>query len=129
MPKPKRPKIDANDGPLTNNPFAALMGGGEVSEPMDEIADSQPTSAEPSALDLRGKLVVRRQKKGQGGKTVTCVEGLSDPAHPDLLKPMKKALGCGGRVEGDVLILATGDHARVAAWFRAAGANQVVLGN
>ena len=136
MPK-KRSKIVADDGALTNNPFAALLGGdGGADSDADaeaEVADSDRLADEPApssgAVDLRGKLVVRRQKKGQGGKTVTCVEGLADAHHPALLKPMKKALGCGGRVEGDVLILATADHARVADWLRGAGAKTVILGN
>jgi translation initiation factor 1 len=55
--------------------------------------------------------VVRLERSGRGGKEVTVVEHLDIPAS-DLevwLKALKAALGCGGSVEGDALVL-QGDH-------------------
>ncbi|PRP90780.1 translation initiation factor Sui1 [Enhygromyxa salina] len=127
----KRPKITADTAPLTSNPFAglsALIPDAPAGEPAPSPIDEAPS--EPSVTpDLSGRLVVRRQKRGQGGKTVTCVEGLDPDLIPALLTRLKRELGCSGRVDGAVLVAGTGDHGRVASWLRAAGAARVVLGN
>jgi hypothetical protein len=49
-----------------------------------------PTKPAPGGLDLSraGKLIVRRERKGHGGKTVTVVDGLAgSPAALDALAP------------------------------------------
>lgn len=131
----KRPKIVADEAPLSFNPFAAL---GTPSAPETTEATGATEAPEPPAsseldtsaelAELRARLVVRRQKKGQGGKTVTCVEGLPAALRDALLPQIKRELGCSGRIEGEVVIAGTSDHARVADWLRRAGA-RVKLGN
>jgi translation initiation factor 1 len=57
------------------------------------------------------KVVVRLEKKGRGGKTVTIVEGLGLDAKQqhELLRSLKAALGTGGTVtEGGMEL--QGDH-------------------
>jgi translation initiation factor 1 len=55
--------------------------------------------------------VVRFERKGRGGKEVTCVEQLElTPAELERwLRELKQLLGCGGTLEGTVLVL-QGDH-------------------
>jgi translation initiation factor 1 len=122
----KRPKVTTDASPLTSNPFASLLPEGEAL-PAEPAEPAEPIMTEPAELD--GRLIVRRQKKGQGGKTVTCVEGLSEAALEALLPRLKRDLGCSGRVDGSMLVAGTGDHHRVAKWLRAAGAPKVLLGN
>lgn len=136
----KPEKVEPDVGPLTSNPFAALGLGNLPDAPTaDEPAgpSAAPSAAPPAAPpaldpthgDLAGRLVVRRQKKGQGGKTVTCVEGLPAARAVELLPRIKRSLGCSGRMDGSTLVVGTGDHARVAAWLGDEGATKVVLGN
>jgi len=51
------------------------------------------------------------ERQGRGGKEVTVVEqlGLSARALEEWLKALKQALGCGGTVDGEDLVL-QGDH-------------------
>ena len=81
--------------------------------------------------DLSGcaKLVLRRERKGRGGKTVTVIDGLPQRDLDELVRAMKKALGCGASVEGEALVL-LGDLAeRASDWLVARGARRVVVGN
>ena len=76
----------------------------------------QPAAAEPSPTPERGRLLLRRERKGRAGKTVTIVEGLA--LRPDALRSLcrqlRKALGCGASVEGQTLVL-QGDQRSAAA--------------
>lgn len=93
----------------THNPFAALAARKETlpappaEPPQDDPAP--PQDATPA------RAVLRLEKKGRGGKTVTLVTHLALP--PDALdtwcKDLRKELGCGGQVEGDALAF-HGDH-------------------
>ena len=57
-----------------------------------------------------GKFVVRKERKGRKGKTVTLVRtsGLSEAAIDDLARELRRSLGCGSSVEDDVIV-AQGD--------------------
>ena len=78
-----------------------------------------------------GKLVVRRERKGHGGKTATVVAGLDLPARDleRLARALRRALGCGASVDGDRLVVQGDQAPRVQAWLAAQGARRVVLGN
>lgn len=127
----KRTKITGDNDALSTNPFAAALGdlaGLPKTEP--ELEPSAPTEPEPEEpLDLGRRAIVRRQSKGQGGKTVTCVEGLPPETATEFVGRIKRELGCSGRIRDGVLILGTRDHARVGAWLRDAGVPRVTLGN
>lgn len=76
------------------------------------------------------KVVVRRERKGRGGKTVTFVEGvlLQGEALESFARDMKRALGCGATIEGGAVVL-LGDIAdRAAEWLSANGAPRVIRG-
>jgi translation initiation factor 1 len=80
-----------------------------------------------------GKLVVRRERAGRGGKTVTIVSGLGPWLSPiqreQLAKALRQALGTGSTMDGDDIVLQGAVSDRAAAWLRDQGARQVVIGN
>ncbi len=130
----KRTKITTDASALTSNPFAQLSvdvpDAPERAESSSTAAETTPSTPSPPApLRFGARVIVRRQKKGQGGKTVTCAEGLPPTTAQTLLPGLKRELGCGGRIDDDVLVLGTRDHQKVAQWLRDAGARNVKLGN
>ena len=115
---------------LGHNPFASLSGLSAPSRPEPapaEESDSSTTTAKTSPFP--NKLVLRREKTGRRGKTVTRISGLPADNLPELAKTLKKALGCGATVEGADLILLGSLVDRAAEWFSARGAAKVVRGN
>jgi translation initiation factor 1 len=100
-----------------NNPFGALRGGdppapeppaGGVSLPERKKAPEPPRAAAPAKKSPRpGGAVIRLERTGRGGKEVTVIErvGVSAADREKLLKRLKSALGCGGTIEGDSLVL------------------------
>jgi translation initiation factor 1 len=111
---------------LSHNPFASLAGK------RDELpaGDARPASARVEEQRGPARAVVRLERKGRGGKEVTVVEQLALPAAQlaEWLKALKGALGCGGAVEGDALVL-QGDHRpRVKELLEARGVRRVSVG-
>ncbi len=94
------------------------------------FAASAP-AAPPAAPGLTGKIVVRRERKGRGGKTVTLVSGVSlpPPALDALARDLRKALGTGATVEGPDIVVAGDQTDRLRIWLLAHGATKVVMGN
>lgn len=110
-----------------HNPFASLKDKLDLPrgpEPRDEPAREKDLPRGPA------RAVVRLERKGRGGKEVTVVEQLGLPAAAlrEWLKALKAALGCGGAVEGDALVL-QGDHReRVRALLEQRGVRRVSVG-
>ena len=107
--------------------------GVSVATPSTAPPPAPSATPVPGGLDLSraGKLIVRRERKGHGGKTVTVVDGLAGtPAALDALaRAMRKALGCGSWVEDSRVVL-QGDRPDAAvAWLTRCGARQVTRGN
>ncbi|MBV1860978.1 MAG: translation initiation factor [Nannocystaceae bacterium] len=133
----KKNKITGDNAALATNPFASALGGLagvelEATPAAKPEADPPPLksgSGDETPLDLGRRAVVRRQSKGQGGKTVTCVDGIPLATAKAFLPQLKKELGCGGRIQDEMLVLGTRNHARVADWLQAAGVPRVTLGN
>jgi len=120
----KKPKVDTGGGgKLTHNPFAALLPEGAAREPEPEPAEAPPA---PEGRTFAPKVVVRRETKGRGGKTVTRVSGIEAAHREALAGRMKKALGCGAVVEGEDVVLLGSLVDRAADWLEAAGAKRVV---
>lgn len=92
-----------------------------------------PAAREAETPDLArcGKVVVGRERKGHGGKTATVVAGLGLPARDldRLARALRRALGCGATVDGDLLVVQGDQATRVQAWLAAQGARRIVLGN
>lgn len=126
MAKKATPPAGAEAAPRLNSLAEALRARGL------QVAEVVPAVAPPVGPDLSrgGKVVVRRERKGHGGKTVTVVDGLALPPADleSLARRMRKALGCGSWVE-DGRVLLQGDRAPAAeTWLRANGARHVVRG-
>lgn len=104
----------------------ASVGKAALKDPVE--ADS-PIS--PQDLSGTGKMVLRVQRKGMGGKTVTMLacRGLASNQLGPLAKELRKGLGCGSRIEEDCIVL-QGDVAdRAARWLRDRGAKKIVGGS
>lgn len=105
-PKSKGGWTDQADTQL-NNPFAALQGLSVSSGEAEQAPEPTP-SADPSGdLATPKRAVIRFERKGRGGKTVTVVShlNLGEDALAAWSKKLRQALGCGGRVEGDEIVL------------------------
>lgn len=119
----KRKDVDtSSSAELKHNPFAAL---GELTGASP--APEEPTEPDEAPADLRfaAKVVVRRQKKGRGGKTATRITGVLE-GREDLAAELKKALGCGAVVEGEDIVLLGSLVDRAADHLERAGAKRVV---
>ena len=106
----------ADDKPF-HNPFAALakLTGVPAPEAASEPVPASPPAQQPAQQQPAGKtipkVVVRMERKGRGGKEVTVLEqlNLAPIARERWLKELKAALGCGGVIEGNDIVL-QGDH-------------------
>jgi translation initiation factor 1 len=130
----KRLPVEPDSAPL--NPLAELLRqrGVAVAAPAaPPPAEAPPPSSASAAIALSpgAKLVLRRERKGHGGKTVTVIEGLALPAArlETIARALRKALGCGARVEENC-VLVQGDHVDATeSWLRRHGAGRIVRGN
>ena len=112
-----------------HNPFGGLaerLGMTPAPEP------SPRPGSEPAPAPRPGpaRAVVRLERKGRGGKEATIVEKLElPPAERERwLKELKQALGCGGAVEGDTLVLQGDLRERVKPLLERRGVRKVTLG-
>lgn len=110
-------------GSLGQNPFGALSAAGlpqgaPVPAPAATPAAGAATkSAEVAPKKNRGRVEIRRETGGRGGKTVTTVSGflgIGLPEKEELAKKIQRAAGAGGTVK-DGQIEIQGDKREVAA--------------
>ena len=99
-----RKKVSTEGGrDLSNNPFGALESSGLPSAPRSETAALGGAAAKPASKRSRGRIDVRREKSGRGGKTVTVISGFVGIAAEEktsLAKTIQKRCGAGGAVKG-----------------------------
>ena len=132
--KPPPAELPGNEA-LTSNPFAALAKLRDElpqAEPLPASEDQTPAEDQTSRTDARGpaRAVVRYQRKGRGGKEATIVEqlGLSPQLLDEWCREFKRALGCGGGVEGEHLVLGGDQRDRLPALLGAKGVRRVSVG-
>jgi len=124
----RKPPADSPPGPgRFHAPFAALEAL------RDALPAQEPPTSPPAPGPIRKappRAVVRYEKKGRGGKEATLVEqlALSPRERAEWLLAMKQALGCGGVLEGDALVLQGDQRARVKAWLEARGIGRICVG-
>lgn len=128
-----RPRDDraAPDRPAparSSSPFAGL-------EALRSSLPAGPAGAQAApAPDARprgpARAVVRMERKGRGGKEVTVVDklGLGPAALETWCRDLKQALGCGGSVDGELIVLQGDLRARVPAVLTARGVAKVTVG-
>ena len=96
-------------------------------------APAPTTPAKTGEIDLSksGKIVIRRERKGRGGKTVTLVQWPERPPNdlPRIAQAMRKELGCGSTVEDGAIVLLGDLGQRAHRWLEAHGATRLVMAN
>ena len=105
--KDKRKKLTGNEDAqgFGHNPFAAALGL-DAPEPQDK--PDSPAQDEAFDWSTVNKVVLRRERKGRGGKTVTLVQGIEDvpsQALDDLKAKIKKSLSVGVSAEPGQLVV------------------------
>tara|TARA_B100001248_G_scaffold262700_2_gene261148 strand:- start:39082 stop:39483 length:402 start_codon:yes stop_codon:yes gene_type:complete len=104
--KKDRIATEGHKGALGDNPFGALDA-----QSLD-LAENKPSPVLPKKTvtpqKKRGRVDVRREKSGRGGKWVTVLQGdgflkTSPQELEALLSQFKKQLGCGGALKGKTL--------------------------
>jgi len=133
-------KIEQDDVPggLTHNPFASLRPtgapevGSQGASPR-EVVPAEPAAGRPAAPtgSSVGRLVVQREKKGRGGKTVTRIIdcGQLPVEIEQLARQLKRALGCGASVDGADILLQGALTDRAAEWLGKQYGVAVTIGN
>jgi len=107
-----------------DSPFASLQR-------LRDSLPAGPANAVQPAPAIKGpaRAVVRLERKHRGGKEVTVIEKLE--LKPDALatwcKELKQALGCGGTVEGDAIVLQGDLRQRVPAVLTKKGVGKVTV--
>lgn len=126
-------KLSTNGGAeLGQNPFGALSGldlppgPGPKSPPRPAAGAAVP----PSARN-RGRVEIRRQTGGRGGKTVTVASGfmgIGGPEKEALAKKIRQACGCGGTVKDGAIEIQGDQRELVARILAEAGFRPVMAG-
>jgi translation initiation factor 1 (eIF-1/SUI1) len=106
-------------GPTAAGATAVTPGG----------APSPPAKRTP--WNAATKLVVRRERKGHGGKTATRIEGLSGSTREleEAVREVKRALGCGASRDGRDVVVQGDQGERLLAFLADRGARRVVVGS
>ncbi len=125
MSKKKEQSSGKDEPARISSPFAGLAG-------MREALPAGPQAARPAPREPSGpaRAVVRMERKGRGGKEATCIEklGLAPADLAIWCSELKKALGCGGSVEDDVIVLHGDLRKRLEPLLLARGVRKVTLG-
>jgi translation initiation factor 1 len=98
-------RIPTDGGPsFGQTPFAELNSDGLPPGPKENPGGSEdrPTAESTAPRKNRGRVDIKRQTAGRGGKTVTVVTGfvgIGLPEKEQLAKAMQRACGTGGTVK------------------------------
>jgi len=113
-----------------NNPFGALKPLREAMPDPPKTPEPVKAATAPSKQRIVPRAVVRMERSGRGGKEATVIEQLDlKPAEREVwLKALKAALGCGGSVEGDTLMLQGDQRERLKKILADRGVKRVTIG-
>jgi translation initiation factor 1 len=108
------------------DPFAAL----EKLRAQLPRGPEPPPAKGPPPPRAPARAVVRMERKGRGGKEVTVVDKLGlPPAELERwCRELKQALGCGGAVDGELIVLQGDLRPRIGAVLEARGVGRVTIG-
>jgi translation initiation factor 1 len=133
-------KLPTDGGaPLGQNPFAALSGAGLPNKTGDRKPETGKATGGmaggntpvQAATKNRGRVDIRRETGGRGGKTVTVVDGfvgIGLPEKESLAKKMRAACGCGGTVKDGAIEIQGDQREKIAAILSEAGFRPVFAG-
>ena len=128
MAKKKKDKIQLTQ----SSGFGSVLGDALKAQGFNlskELPSSEPPPS-PESIDYPSlkKVILRKEKKGRGGKTVTLIEGISasSDALESLAKELRKGLGCGARVEDHHLVLQGDIRERASQWFAKKGVKKII---
>ena len=112
--------------PSSTSPAPTAAKAGAPAAGAAPAPAASPAPARPGPA----RAVVRMERAGRGGRTVTVVEklGLAPRALEGWCGELKRALGCGGAVERDAIVVQGDVRERVGAWLTARGVRKVTLG-
>lgn len=122
MAKKKKTKVDTNGG--DSGGFGGLGSLLQASGLEGGGTAAAAAPAKPAGKPRKpGRVVLRREKKGRGGKVVTTLtrHGLAPDALGALAKRLRKALGCGAGVEDEVIVIQGDQRDRAASLLEAEG--------
>jgi translation initiation factor 1 len=126
----KRERLSVSgEDTFENNPFAALSVEGLKSGPSANPSNPKPVSTEKKKS--RGRLDVKREKSGRGGKTVTVVYGMQHielREREQILKQLKVSCGVGGTLKGPTMEVQGDNRESVQRILEAAGFQVVMAG-
>jgi translation initiation factor 1 len=114
---------------LAQNPFGGLSAAGLPAAP--RVAAAPVAGKAPAPVKNRGRVDIRRETEGRGGKTVTTVDGFVGIGLPEkeaLSKKMRAACGCGGTVKDGRIEIQGDQRETVARILAAAGFRPVLAG-
>jgi translation initiation factor 1 len=120
----KRPTDGGSD--LGQNPFGALAAEG-----LPQAKPAPQSVAKPAPMKDRGRVDVRRETAGRGGKTVTTVSGFKGIGLSEkeaLAKEIRNRCGCGGAVKDGVIELQGDKRDQAAEILKAHGFRVVFTG-
>jgi translation initiation factor 1 len=126
-------RIPTDGGPsFGQTPFAKLNSDGLPPGPKENPGGSVDRRAESTAPGKnRGRVDIKRQTAGRGGKTVTVVTGFVGIGLPEkerLAKQIQKACGTGGTVKNGAIEIQGDKRAEVARVLTEAGFRPVFAG-
>jgi translation initiation factor 1 len=101
------------------------LPAGEGFDPERKVKKESPS------LPRASKIVLRRERKGRKGKTVTLVEGLELRGKDleEMARDLRRELGCGSHVESDVVVLHGDQVERAEGLFQKKGFRNIVRGS
>jgi len=107
-------------------PFAAL----EALRSSLPAGPPAPPPQAPAGPKPPARAVVRMERKGRGGKEVTVVDklGLRPAELESWCRDLKQALGCGGAVDGELIVLQGDLRTRLPAVLTGKGIAKVTVG-
>lgn len=114
-------------------PFAGLAGlrAGLPAGPSPEPpAKAQPPFAN-DPVARAAKIVLRRERKGHGGKLATRIEGLTlnTEESRSIAVEIRRALGCGAAIDGDDIVVQGDQVDRLVVLLDGRGAKKIVVGS
>lgn len=125
-------KISTSGGSsLGHNPFGSLDAAGLRSVTASPVPEPAAAPGASAPGKNRGRVDIRRETGGRGGKTVTVVDGFTGiglPEKEQLAKRMRAACGCGGTVKDGAIEIQGDQRETVARILSEAGFRPVFSG-